>query len=66
MIALLSCREINGDSYMTAFLPTSCNEYPVWNIIYATPMLVLWGFVIPAASLWFVYKNRFRLDAIDV
>lgn len=49
---------------MNADYNYTCNEYPVYFWCYVLPMLLIWGFVIPLLPIYFIKRNKHRLNEV--
>ncbi|CAG9330615.1 unnamed protein product [Blepharisma stoltei] len=69
MFAMFSCREIEeGEYWLIDNLDIRCwdDRHIFYSVTVAAPSILVWGIGIPTLSLYFLWRNKRRLDSISV
>jgi hypothetical protein len=64
----ISCKTIDGLKYISKDLKVSCDtqEFKSWKYLFVIPNLVFWVAVWPLYFLFYILKNRHRLNHVQV
>ena len=65
---LFTCYKVNGKRYLLADLEEECNSgrHYYYVIAVGIPQLIIFVIGLPLAGLYFLYRNRHRLDTLPV
>ncbi|CAG9330610.1 unnamed protein product [Blepharisma stoltei] len=69
MFAVFSCRQIDeGEYWLVQDLDIRCWDrgHVFYSLAVAVPSMIIWGIGIPTVSLYFLWRNKRKLDSISV